>query len=108
MAVARLDAAGEQPVHLVYRAHADPVPLGEAAADTLCGIIAQSFPSAVIEEAHGLHEGARRPVLIVRIRTDVTAGIVALAQRICLAFQRRFVGIEVGGRYLPIHADDTA
>jgi hypothetical protein len=107
-AVAQLDAAGGQPVHLVYLPNTEREPLGDAAVEKICAIIARSFPSAVVEEAHGIYEGARRPVLIARIRTDSTAGIVALAQRICLEFHQRFVGIEVGGRYLRIYADDTA
>jgi hypothetical protein len=107
-AVAQLDAAGGQPVHLIYLANSEREPLGDPAVEKMCAIIARSFPSAVVEEAHGIYEGARRPVLIARIRTDSTAGIVALAQRICVDFHQRFVGIEVGGRYLRIYADDTA
>jgi hypothetical protein len=107
-AVAQLDAAAGQPVHLVYLANTERVPLGEAAVDRMCEIIARSFPSAVVEEAHGLFDGTRRPVLIARIRTDSAAAVVALAQRLCLDFRQRFVGIEVGGRYLRIYADDTA
>ena len=106
-AVAQLDAAGGQPVHLIYLANTERAELGDAAVEMLCAIIARSFPSAVVEEAHGIYEGARRPVLIARIRTDSTGGIVALAQRICLEFHQRFVGIEVGGRYLRVYADDT-
>ena len=106
-AVAQLDAAGGQPVHLIYLANTERAELGDAAVEKLCAIIARSFPSAAVEEAHGIFEGARRPVLIARIRTDSTGGIVALAQRICLEFHQRFVGIEVGGRYLRVYADDT-
>jgi hypothetical protein len=107
-AVAELDAAGGQPVHLIYLANTEHAPFGEPAVDRMCTIIARSFPSAVVQEAHGIYEGARRPVLIARIRTDSTGAIVALAQRLCLDFRQRFVGIEVGGRYLRIYADDTA
>jgi hypothetical protein len=107
-AVAQLDAAAGQPVHLIYLPNTEREPLGEPALDRMCAIIARSFPSAVVDEAHGIYEGARRPVLIARIRTDSTAAIVALAQRLCLDFHQRFVGIEVGGRYLRIYADDTA
>ena len=107
-AVAQLDAAGGQPVHLIRLANTERAPLGEPAVERMCTIIARSFPSAVVEEAHGIYEGARRSVLIARIRTDSTAGIVALAQRLCLDFHQRFVGAEVGGRNLRIHADDTA
>jgi hypothetical protein len=107
-AVAQLDAAAGQPVHLVYLANTERTQLGEPAIERLCHIIARQFPSAVIEEAHGIFEGVRRPVLIARIRTDSTAAIVSLAQRLCVDFHQRFVGIEVGGRYLRIYADDTA
>lgn len=107
-AVAELDAAGGQSVHLIYLANTEREALGDEAVEKMCTIIARSFPSAVVEEAHGIYEGARRPVLVARIRTDSTAAIVATAQRICLDFHQRFVGIEVGGRYLRIYADDTA
>ena len=46
-------------------------------------------------------------MLISRIRTDSTDAVVALAQRLCIAFEQRFVGVEVGGRYIRIYADDT-
>lgn len=107
-AVARLDAAAGQPVHLVYLANTEREALGEAAIETMCTLIARDFPSAVVQEAQGIYEGARRPVLIARIRTDSTAAVVALAQRLALAFHQRFVGIEIDGRYLRIYADDTA
>jgi hypothetical protein len=106
-AVAQLDAAAGQPVHLVYLPNTERTPLGESAIERMCSLIAQSFPSAVVQEAHGIYEGARRPVLMARIRTDSTAGVVALAQRLCLAFDQRFVGIEVDRRYVRIYADDT-
>lgn len=107
-AVAELDAAAGQPMHLIYLANTERAALGEPAVERMCAIIARSFPSAVVEELHGIYEGARSPVLIARIRTGSTAGIVALAQRLCLEFRQRFVGIELGGRYLRIYADDTA
>jgi hypothetical protein len=44
---------------------------------------------------------------MVRIRTDSTEAVVELAQRLCVAFQQRFVGIEVDGRYIRIYGDDT-
>lgn len=106
--VARLDSAAGQPVHLVYLANTEREPLGAAELERFCDLIAQGFPSAVIEEAHGLYEGARRPVYVARIRTDATEAVVALAQRLCLAFRQRFVGIEIDGRYLRIYSDDTA
>jgi hypothetical protein len=29
------------------------------------------------------------------------------AQRLCISFDQRFIGIEVSGRYIRIYADDT-
>lgn len=107
-AVAQIDAMAGQRVHLVYLANTGHDPLGEPAIETMCGLIARDFPSAVVQEAHGIYEGARRPVLIARIRSDSTGAVVALAQRLALAFHQRFVGIEIDGRYLRIYADDTA
>jgi len=46
-------------------------------------------------------------MLIGRIRTDSGDAIVALAQRLCLAFDEPFVGVEVDGRYIRIYGDDT-
>jgi hypothetical protein len=54
-----------------------------------------------------IYEGQRRSILMVRIRTDSTEAVVELAQRLCVAFQQRFVGIEVDGRYIRIYGDDT-
>ena len=47
-------------------------------------------------------------MLIGRIRTDSSDAVVDLAQRLCLAFDEPFVGIEVDGRYIRIYGDDTA
>lgn len=63
--------------------------------------------SATIEQSDAIYEGRLRPVLVARIRTDSTAAIVEFAQALCLAFAQRFVGIEVGGRYIRVYADDT-
>jgi len=46
-------------------------------------------------------------VLVVRVRSDSTDAVVATAQRLCLEFAQRFVGIETEGRYLRVYADDT-
>jgi hypothetical protein len=44
---------------------------------------------------------------LARIRTDSTDAIVALAQRLCIDFEQRFMGVEVNGRYIRIYSDDT-
>lgn len=106
-AVAQLDAAAGQPVHLVYLANTERAALDDGDVARMCDLIARDFPSAVVHEAHGVFEGARRPVLIARIRSDSTGAVVALAQRMALAFHQRFVGIEIDGRYLRVYADDT-
>jgi hypothetical protein len=46
-------------------------------------------------------------MLIGRMRTDSSDAVVDLAQRLCIAL-RALVGIEVDGRYIRIHGDDTA
>ena len=66
------------------------------------------FPSATVQIAEGIHEGQRRSMLIGRIRTDSSDAVVDLAQRLCIAFDEPFVGIEVDGRYIRIYGDDTA
>ncbi|MEO0764146.1 MAG: hypothetical protein AAFZ09_20470, partial [Pseudomonadota bacterium] len=96
-----------QQVHLVYLANTQRRDLGEAAIDKLCKTCSQHFPSVTVQEAQAVYDGLRRPVLIARIRSDDTDAIVGLAQRMCLVFDERFVGIEVGGRYIRVYADDT-
>ncbi len=105
--VRALEGAIGQPVHLVYLANTECRALGEADVERLAGVIARSFPSATIQEAQAIFEGRRRPVLVARLRTDSTEAVVALAQRLCLDFGERFVGIETAGRYVRVYADDT-
>jgi HD domain-containing protein len=103
-----LEAAVGQPVHLVYVPNTRCRPLGEGDIDLLCQTISRTFPSATVQTAEGIHEGRRRSMLIGRIRTDSSDAVVDLAQRLCIAFDERFVGIEVDGRYIRIYGDDTA
>lgn len=103
-----LDAAIGQAVHLVYVPNSKRRPLGDGDVDLLCQMIARTFPSATVQTAEGIHEHKRRPMLIGRIRTDSSEAVVDLAQRLCLAFDEPFVGIEVDGRYVRIYGDDTA
>jgi hypothetical protein len=46
-------------------------------------------------------------MLIGRIGTDSSDTVVDLAQRLCIAFDEPFVGIEVYGRYIRVCGDDT-
>jgi hypothetical protein len=103
-----LDAAIGQAVHLVYVPNMRCRPLGEGDIDLFCQTIARMFPSATVQMAEGIHEGRRRSMLIGRIRTDSSDAVVDLAQRLCIAFDELFVGIEVDGRYIRIYGDDTA
>ena len=103
-----LEAAIGQPVHLVYVPNTRCRLLGAGDIDLLCQTIARTFPSATVQTAEGIHEGRRRSMLIGRIRTDSSDAVVDLAQRLCIAFDEPFVGIEVDGRYIRIYGDDTA
>jgi hypothetical protein len=103
-----LEAAIGQSVHLVYVPNTRCRPLGEGDIDLLCQTIARTFPSATVQLAEGVYESRRRSILIGRIRTDSTDAVVDLAQRLCIAFDEPFVGIEVDGRYIRIYGDDTA
>ena len=103
-----LEAAIGQSVHLVYVPNTRCRSLGEGDIDLLCQTIARTFPSATVQIAEGIHEGRRRSMLIGRIRTDSSDAVVDLAQRLCIAFDEPFVGIEVDGRYIRIYGDDTA
>jgi hypothetical protein len=44
---------------------------------------------------------------MARIRTDSTDAVIELAQRLSIAFDQQFVGVEVDGRYIRIYGDDT-
>jgi hypothetical protein len=107
-AVRQLDAEIGQPVHLVYLPNTANRPITETDVDTFCHAVARSFPAATVQHAEAIFEGSRRPILLARIRSDSTESVVDLAQRLCLTFKERFVGIEIEGRYIRIYADDTA
>ena len=103
-----LEASIGQAVHLVYVLNTRCRLLGEDDIDLLCQTIARTFPSASVQMAEGIYESRRRSILIGRIRADSTDAVVDLAQRLCIAFDEPFVGIEVDGRYIRIYGDDTA
>jgi len=107
VAARHLENAIGQAVHLIYLPNTENCTLGEMEVDRLCEMIGRSFPSATVQSAEAVYEGNRRSILMARIRTDSTDAVVDLAQRLCIAFQQRFVGIEVGGRYIRIYGDDT-
>ena len=102
-----LDSVIGQAVHLVYLPNTKGRAITDADVDRLCETISRNFPSATVQYADAIFDGSRRPILLARIRTDSTDAVVALAQRLCLVFDQRFVGIEVGGRYIRVYADDT-
>ena len=103
-----LDSEIGQAVHLVYLPNTEGSILEAADVDRLCDLIGQRFPAATIQPAEAIYEGGRRSILMARIRTDSTDAVVDLAQRLCVAFDQKFVGVEVGGRYIRIYGDDTA
>lgn len=107
LAIRALENAIGQPVHLVYMANTEGRALTRADLEKMSDLISHTFPSGTIERADAVYEGTLREVLVARIRTDSTSAIVAFAQALCLEFHQRFVGIEVGGRYIRIYADDT-
>jgi hypothetical protein len=96
-----------QAVHLVYLLNTEGRALEVADIDRLCELIGQRFPAATVQPAEAVYERGRRSILMVRIRTDCTEAVVELAQRLCVEFRQRFVGVEVDGRYIRIYADDT-
>ena len=103
-----LESAIGQPVHLVYVPNMRCRPLGDGDIDLFCQTITRIFPSATVQTAEGIYESRRRSMLIGRIRTDSSDAVVDLAQRLCIAFDEPFVGIEVDGRYIRVYGDDTA
>jgi hypothetical protein len=107
-ATRELEASIGQPVHLVYVPNMRCRQLSNGDIDLFCETIARTFPSATVQTAEGIHESRRRSMLIGRIRTDSSEAVVDLAQRLCIAFDEPFIGIEVDGRYIRIYGDDTA
>lgn len=107
-ATRHLDSVIGQAVHLVYLPNTQERAITDADVDRLCGTISRNFPSATVQYADAIFDGRRRTILLARIRTDSTDAVVGLAQQLCLVFEQRFVGIEVGGRYIRVYADDTA
>lgn len=103
----QLDASVGQQVHLLYLANTDPAADRPLDRDRLAAVLEASFPSFTILDGESVFEGRRRPILMVRVRTDSTDAIVAAAQRLCLEFEQRFVGVEIDGRYVRVYADDT-
>lgn len=102
-----LDSVIGQAVHLVYLPNTAGRPITDADMDLLCETISRSFPSATVQHADSIFDGRRRQILLARIRSDSSDAVVALAQRLCIVFGQSFVGIEVGGRYIRVYADDT-
>lgn len=98
--------AGE-PVRLVYLANTEATEFGEADRERLAQILMERFPSVTIQDGEGLFEGRRRPILILRLRSTSSEAVIALAQHLCIAFNQRFVGVEIDDRYQRIYADDT-
>jgi len=102
-----LDAGAGQKVHLLYLANTEGDGDSALDRDRLVAVMQERFPSFTLQEGEGVYEARRRPILIVRVRTDSTDAIVATAQQLCVEFAQRFVGIETEGRYLRVYADDT-
>lgn len=107
MIARHLDSVIGQAVHLIYVPNTEERDITDADMELLCQTISRSFPSATVQHADSIFDGRRRQILLARIRSDSTDAVVALAQRLCIVFKQRFVGIEVGGRYIRVYADDT-
>jgi len=105
--IRHLDDAIGQAVFRVYLANTDKRELSRADIGRLAQISAKRFPSCTIEQADAIFDGTLRPILTARIRTDDRDAVVAFAQALCLEFAQDFVGVEVGGRYIRVYADDT-
>ncbi len=103
-----LDVEMGQQVHLVYLPNTEMRWLTGADIQKFAQEAAIFFPWAAIHEAHAMFDGKLRKVLMARILTDDSDAVVAFGQRLCLAFDQTFVGVETDGRYIRISADDTA
>jgi hypothetical protein len=106
-AARHLDVEIGQDVHLLYLPNTSMRWLTGADIQRMAQEVAVFFPSVAIHEAHAMFDGTLRKILLARIRTDDGDAVIALGQRLCLAFDQEFVGIEAGGRYIRVYADDT-
>lgn len=106
-AVKELESGVGQPVHLIHLPNTEAEPIDDRMIDAVFDLVSQSFASVILQRQQAILEGRRREILTVRIRTDSTDAVVALAQKMCQAFRQRFVGVEMGGRYIRIYSDDT-
>ena len=101
-----LEAAIGQPVHLVYVPNTRCRPLGRGRHRP-----ALSNDRANVPIGHGANgrRHSRRPAQIHahRQNPDGQQRRGHRAQRLCIAFDEPFVGIEVDGRYIRIYGDDT-
>lgn len=105
--VSQVHAAAGEPVRLVYLANTEAADFGEADRERLAEILMERFPSVTIQNGEGLFEGRRRPILVMRMRSASAEAVIALAQHLCIAFNQRFVGVEIDDRYQRVYADDT-
>lgn len=106
-AVRHLETMIGQQVYVLYLPNTGLRPLSAADIERLAVEAGRYFPSVTVIEAHAMVEGRLRPVLLVRIRSDDSDAIVALAQRLGLEFDQDYIGIEVEGRYIRVYSDDT-
>lgn len=106
-AVHELHSAIGQPVHLIYLPNTRNLDYGRAEVLKLADLVRGRFPSGTIQMADAVYDGDLRSIVTLRIRTDSSESVVAFAQKLCLEFDERFVGIEVSGRYIRVYADDT-
>lgn len=102
-----LESAIGQRVHLVYLPDTRKRGYGRKDILKLADLVAERFPSGTIQRADAVYEGDLHEILTVRIRADSSSAVVAFAQSLCIAFNERFVGLEVSGRYIRVYADDT-
>lgn len=107
VAVRELEKTVGQPTYLIYLLNTQCRDFTNDDIREFCNILGGIFSSAIVQQADAIFEGRRRSALMARIRTDSAEAVVAIAQRICIAFRQQFVGIEVEGRYIRIYADDT-
>ncbi|MEL6767697.1 MAG: HD domain-containing protein [Pseudomonadota bacterium] len=102
-----LEAAIGQPIFHIHMANTACAPIGETEMDRFCNELSRQFPSVIVQRHEAIYDGQRRPILSARLRTDSPSAVVAMAQRLCIVFEQRFVGVELDGRYVRVYADDT-
>jgi hypothetical protein len=67
--------------------------------DRICAQVLESFRYFTVQEAIGYFDGQRQPWMLVRIGTQATHDVIALAERLRRSLGQEAIGLEMDGIY---------